>query len=191
MFKGTTFVVTTALSEFGGALLGAALRPAELEVGAVATFNAAPGAIGSSELGNALSGLGTNPLVRNLNSLEEFGTGAGFSGVFDEASGQWLAYPSGSTLLTNGRVPANLVQQFGGHVDVNAALSELLGSSTNRRLGFSMQLDDAGGFAVRWNSGQINIPNPTFPGRTVPENLRQQILDAIQSTTGRGAYSAQ
>jgi len=151
----------------------------------------APNRVGTSELGNALSGLGSNPLTRNLNHLDEFGSGAGFSGVFDPATGKFLAYPSGTTRLANGNAPLNLVSQYGGHGDVNRVLSELLGSTTNNRLGFSMVLDDAGDFAVRFNSRSVNSLNPNFPGRTVPENLRQQILDAIKAATGRGAHSAQ
>lgn len=151
----------------------------------------APNRVGQSELGNALSGLGSNPLTRNLNSLDEFGSGAGFSGVFDVASGKFLAYPSGTTRLANGGTPLNVVARVGGHRDVNRVLSELLGNTSNNRLGFSMTLDDAGDFAVRFNSGQVNIPNPNFVGRTVPESMRQQILDAIKAATGRGAYSTQ
>lgn len=138
-----------------------------------------------------MSGLGSNPLTRNLNSLDEFGSGAGFSGVFDPATGKWLAYPSGSTRLANGGRPLNLVEQYGGHGDVDGALSGLLGNSSSNRLGFSMTLDDAGDFVVGWNSRTINSANPNFPGRTVPENMRQQILDAIKELTGRGAYSGQ
>jgi len=151
----------------------------------------APNRVGQSELGNALSGLGRNPLGRNINTLDEFGSGAGFSGVFDPASGKFLAYPSGTTRLANGGRPLNLVEQFGGHGDVNNALSDLLGNSTTNRLGFSAKLDDVGNFSVRFNSRTINSPNPNFPGRTVPQHLRQQILDAIESTTGRTATSAQ
>lgn len=143
-----------------------------------------------SELGNALTGLGRNPLGRNTNTLAEFGAGAGFSGVMDVESGKFLAYASGETKLANGAVPTNRVPQFGGHQDVNAALSGVLGKSSNNRLGFSMVLDAEGNLAVRFNSG-INSANPNVLARTVPEAMRQQILDAITSATGRKAYSAQ
>ena len=144
--------------------------------------------VGSSELGNALSGLGRNPLGRNLNTLDEFGSGAGFSGVYDVSSGKFLAYPSGGTKLANGGTPLNLVDQFGGHRDVNQALSGLLGNSSSNRLGFSMTLDNAGNFGVGWNSRTINATNPAFPGYTVPEAMRQQVLDAIMQSTGRTAH---
>lgn len=146
-------------------------------------------AVGTSELGNALSGLGANPLGRNINSLEEFGSGAGFSGVYDVQSGKWLAYPSGETRLLNGNTPLNLVPQYQGHVQVNQALSELLGYTSDNRLGYSMLLDDEGNFQMGWNSNTVNTPNPNFPGRTVPESMRQQVLDAIMQTTGRKAYT--
>jgi len=149
------------------------------------SFNAVRG-VGSSELGNALSGLGRNPLGRNLNTLDEFGSGAGFSGVYDVASGKFLAYPSGATRLSSGGTPLNLVEQFGGHADVNRALSGLLGNSSNNRLGFSMVLDDVGNFSVGWNSRTINAVNPGFPGHSVPEVMRQQVREAIMQSTGRG-----
>jgi hypothetical protein len=146
--------------------------------------------VGKSELGNALSDLGTNPLGRNLNRLEEFGQGAGFSGVIDVESAKFLAYASGETKLANGATPLNLVEQIGGHQDVNAALSRVLGNTSANRLGFSMVLDAEGNFAVKFNSG-INSANPNVLVRTVPESMRQQILDAISKSTGRKAYSAQ
>lgn len=143
------------------------------------------GRAGTSELGNALSGLGRNPLGRNINALEEFGSGAGFSGVFDVDSQKFLAYPSGETTLLSGKTPLNLVKQFGGHQDVNDALTKLLGKSSDNRLGFSMKLDDAGNFSLGWNSRTINEPNPNFPGRNVPVEMRQQVLDAIMQHTGK------
>jgi hypothetical protein len=147
--------------------------------------------VGKSELGNALSDLGTNPLGRNLNRLEEFGEGAGFSGVLDVESGKFLAYASGETKLASGAIPANRVAQLGGHADVDAALTGVLGKTSTNRLGFSMVLDAEGNFAVRFNSGTINSVNPNVLNRTVPESMRQQILDAIMKATGRKAYSAQ
>jgi microcystin-dependent protein len=86
-------------------------------------------------------------------------------------------------------MPDNLVSQYGGHGNVNSALNELLGSTSNNRLGFSMTMDNSGSFQVKWNSRTINSPNPNFNGRTVPEGSRQEILDAIKSATGRNAYS--
>ena len=91
--------------------------------------------------------------------------------------------------LINGGVPDILVGQYGGHSAVNNALSEILGNTSNNRLGFSMIMDESGSFQVFWNSRTINTPNPNFVGRTVPESSRQQILDAIMEATGRNAYS--
>jgi len=153
-------------------------------------WNAPENVVGKSELGNALSDLGTNPLGRNLNRLEEFGQGAGFSGVIDVESGKFLAYASGETKLANGAAPLNLVEQFGGHQQVNTALSGVLGNTSTNRLGFSLVLDAEGNFAVRFNSA-LNSANPNVLARTVPESMRQQILDAISKSTGKKAYSAQ
>jgi hypothetical protein len=127
--------------------------------------------------------------VHNATSYSSYPRGSGFSGVYDVESRRFLAYPSGETRLINGGMPDNLVSQFGGHADVNNALNELLGSTSNNRLGFSMIMDNSGSFQVKWNSGTINSPNPNFNGRTVPESSRQEILDAIKSATGRNAYS--
>jgi hypothetical protein len=44
---------------------------------------------------------------------------------------------------------------------------------------------------VRFNSRSINLANPFVRNRTVPEGMRQQILDAISKATGRKASSAQ
>lgn len=106
-------------------------------------------------------------------------------------SGKFLASASGETKLANGGVPLNLVDQFGGHADVNAALGQVLGNTSKNRLGFSMALDEAGSFAVRFNSRTINEVNPHVLNRTVPESMRQQILDAITKSTGKKAYPAQ
>ncbi len=85
-----------------------------------------------------------DPLTKNVNALDEFGTGAGFSGVYDVDSGKFLAHPSGDTLLLNGTKPLNLVDRQGGHQVVNLALSQLLGEDDYNRLGFSMTVDSAG-----------------------------------------------
>ena len=81
--------------------------------------------------------------------------------------------------------PSGLTPFSGGHADVNRTLSGLLENSSNNRLGFSMVLDDAGNLNVGWNSRTINLANPNFPGHTVPESMRQQVLDAIMQSTGR------
>ena len=81
--------------------------------------------------------------------------------------------------------------QFGGHADVNAALSGLLEKTSDSRLGFSMVLDEAGNFKVGFNSRTINSSNPNFEGRKVPLESQQVILDAdaIMKSTGREAYA--
>ena len=70
------------------------------------------------------------------------------------------------------------------------ALSKILNNDSTNRLGFSIVLDEDGDFAVRFNSG-INYRNPNIFERTVPEDQRQSILDAIMNDTGKNAYSAQ
>jgi hypothetical protein len=147
---------------------------------------AAAGRGQSSEFGNALSGIGRNAAGRNLNTLDQFGPGAGFSGVYDVASGKFLAYPSGNTVLLNGATPQNLVAQFGGHATVNNALSDLVGYTSTNRIGFSMVMDDAGNFSLGWNSG-VNARNPSIGVRTAPASVRDQVVNSIKQATGRDA----
>jgi hypothetical protein len=142
-----------------------------------------------SETKGSFTNLGSKPGVVNKTSFDSYPPKSGFSGAYDPESGKFLAYPSGETRLVDGSVPDNLVSQFGGHKAVNDSLSEVLGKTSNNRLGFVMIKDEAGDFAVKWNSGMINNPNPNFPGRTVPESYRKEILDAISEVTGRKAYS--
>ncbi|MCH7725022.1 MAG: hypothetical protein IH991_00875 [Planctomycetes bacterium] len=141
--------------------------------------------VGRSELGNALSGLGSNPLGRNINTLDEFGSGSAFSGVFDPSSSKFLAYPSGSTRLASGGAPINVVPRRGGHGLVNNVLSDLTGATRTNNVGFTMFLDDAGDISVDFLSRSVNGRNPAFRGNVVPESMQPQILDAIRSTTGR------
>jgi hypothetical protein len=145
--------------------------------------------IDTSETRGSITNLGSNPGLHNAATYDMYPRGSGFSGVYDVESNRFLVYPSGETRLRNGDVPDNLVSQYGGHDNVNNALNELLGSTSNNRLGFSMIIDDSGSFRVLWNSRTINSPNPNFDGRTVPEGNRQQIIDAIEEATGRNAYS--
>ncbi len=140
----------------------------------------------SSETADAISGLGPEAVSHNRSAISQYNPGSGFSGVFDPDTGKFLAYPSGETVLTSGDIPANRVRQYGGHRDVNRALSEVDGLNPNR-LGFSMTLDASGEFVVGFNSRQVNLPNPNFEGHTVPGPMRQQILDAIEQATGRKA----
>jgi RHS repeat-associated protein len=144
--------------------------------------------MGTSETNGSFTNLGSNPGAHNSATFDSYPTKSGFSGVYDVETGKWLAYPSGETLLLGGGKPEHLVSQYGGHAVVNAALTEALGKSSLNRLGFSMVIDDVGNFKLGWNSGMINAPNPNFVGRTVPETMRQAILDAIMNVTGRKAY---
>ncbi|MCP4351428.1 MAG: RHS repeat-associated core domain-containing protein, partial [Desulfobacterales bacterium] len=146
--------------------------------------------VGKSETLGSFTNLGSAPKAHNVVSYDSYiRDDAGFSGAYDIETGKWLAYPSGKTKLIGGGIPENLVSPAGGHEDVNLALTELLGSHSNNRLGLVIVFDDAGDFEVRWNSGMINAPNPNFEGRTVPEEYRQQVLNAIMEATGRKAYT--
>lgn len=142
-----------------------------------------------SEVTNAFSSLGRNFSSKNLNTLDEFGSGAAFSGVYNPQSGKFLAYASGETRLATGGVPGNLVPRRGGHAAVNRQFSEILGVSRGDNVGFTMFLDDAGDISVDWLSRSVNGMNRSFDGVVVPQSMRQSILDSISTSTGRGVRS--
>ena len=68
---------------------------------------------------------------------------------------------------------------------VNDVLSGLTGANPRNNLGFTTFLDDAGDISVDFFSRGVNGRNPAFNGNFVPQNMRQQILDAIRDFTGR------
>lgn len=70
------------------------------------------------------------------------------------------------------------------------SLIALLGHESVERLGFYFTKQADGRLAVGFNSGQINVPNPGFDGRTVPPEKRQQILYAITAATGLDAFDS-
>jgi hypothetical protein len=137
------------------------------------------------EARNALSNFKADSAV----TVKDFGEGAGFSGVYNHESGKFLAYPSGQTVLRSGEAPANLVDRYGGHHDVNQVLSRTLGVENRANVGFVAVMKGDGSFGFRWTSRSVNGANPSFTGVQVPEHMRAPIMDAFTRATGRAARS--
>jgi len=130
-----------------------------------------------SETAGGLTNLGRAGSQLDLN---EFSSGQGFSGVYDDATGSILAMPSSRA----SQLPANWVSARGGPGVVNARLSQALGTSSGGRSGFTAFLDEAGGLRVEWLSRSVNgAANPY-----VSEALRPRILEALANATGRATY---
>lgn len=134
---------------------------------------------------NALSNLKGDSAV----TVRDFGEGSGFSGIYHHDSGKFLAYPSGDTVLRSGEIPANRVERYGGHYDVNEVLSRTLNVDPTTNVGFAAVMKEDGSFGFRWTSRSVNGFNPSFEGVQVPEHMRGPILDAFTRATGRAARS--
>jgi hypothetical protein len=134
---------------------------------------------------NALSNLKADSAV----TARDFGEGSGFSGVYNHDSGKFIAYPSGVTTLRSGEVPVNRVGRYGGHYEVNEALSRTLDVNPDTNVGFVAVMKDDGSFGFRWTSRSVNGYNPSFEGVQVPEHMRGPIMDAFTRATGRAARS--
>jgi RHS repeat-associated protein len=138
----------------------------------------------ASEGTNALTNLGEGISAKNAETLGQFPPGSAFSGVANPESGQFLAYPSGGTRLLSGEDPTNLVPRNGGHAMVNSQFSQLTGTAPTTNVGYTIFVNQDGSISFGWRSGSVNGPNPSFPGDTVPEQMRPQIIGPIQQATG-------
>jgi YD repeat-containing protein len=172
----------------GGLLDGSLAASLTQEEGNVAAQEAT---LARSELSNSISNLGGGFAEGNAAALNEFPPGSAFSGVYNPESGRFLAYPSGRTLLADGSIPPNLVPRGGGHAIVNDVFSDLVGADPTSNLGFTLQRQEDGSFAISWLSRSVNGPNPSFVGPIVPEAMRPQVISAIENATGRTVTSVE
>ncbi len=109
------------------------------------------------------------------------GPNTGFSGVYDPTTGKILVRPSGNTRLADGSTPTDLVDQYGGHGELNNQIAQM-GANTDKTLGFVLIYNSPGQLQIRWNSGSVNTPN--YNSRAVPAQFRQQLINTVESSTG-------
>jgi hypothetical protein len=135
----------------------------------------------ASETTGALTNLGGDVSATNRLVLDEFRAGQGFSGVFDEATGSWIAAPS----TRAAEIPQHWVSARGGHAVVSGRLNQVIGPAAGRRAGFTVFLEEDGSLGVEWLSRSVNgRANPL-----VPEDMRPSILEALTGASGRTARS--
>jgi hypothetical protein len=72
---------------------------------------------------------------------------------------------SSQSVLRSGEIPANRVDRYGGHDDVNQVLSRTLGVESRTNVGFVAVMKGDGSFGFRWTSRSINGRNPAFGHR--------------------------
>jgi len=119
----------------------------------------------------------TAPRASLAGVLEGHPAGQGFTGVFDSATGRIGLSPSSADAV----LPRGFVPRAGGHANV----SQALGGNAANHSGFAAILEQNGTLRVTWRSGTLN----NTPGNLVPENLRPQIIRAIEQQTGRTVSS--
>lgn len=114
--------------------------------------------------------------------FDEFTPGSGFSGVYDPDSRRFSLSPSqeNTSLRSGGKVP-NRVPRRGGHARVNNAF----GRNTGGAFGFTLLLQGDGSLEVNWLSRSVNTRNGHSRDGMVPEERREEIMNAIRRTTGR------
>lgn len=124
-----------------------------------------------TETAGGLTNLGRGS-ARGPSFFDDFNAGQGFSGVYDEATGSILAFPSG---------PGGVVPRRGGHAAVNQRLTQAVGAPGGQRAVFPAILQSDGSLQVQWLSRSVNGAATPY----VPESLRPAILEALRATSGR------
>jgi len=122
-----------------------------------------------NETAGGLTNLGRGS-ARGPAFFDDFSAGQGFSGVYDEATGSILAFPSG---------PGGVVPRRGGHAAVNQRLTDVVGAPGGQRAGFTAILQTDGSLQVQRLSRSVN------PSGHVPASLRPAIIDALAEISGR------
>ena len=114
--------------------------------------------------------------------LPQYVPGSGFSGVYNPATGQWVAKASGDASLVSGQ-PIRTVPRRGGHAPAEANLMARIGiTDTSGNVGFVLLREEGNILRIRWNSGQINLRN--FGNSAAPLEYRAAIRESIQRETG-------
>ncbi|MBX2798630.1 MAG: hypothetical protein KTR31_13195 [Myxococcales bacterium] len=131
--------------------------------------------------GDKVTLTGRNPENSVGDILPLYNDGAGFSGAYDPATGDWVALASGNASLKSGdRI--STVSQYGGHGAARNDLVSRSGTSNTRAFVGFVLIWKGDHIQIRWNSRTINQTN--FGNRTAPMEHRQAIMDAIKADSG-------
>lgn len=123
-----------------------------------------------------------NAEIAAADVLPRYNVGAGFSGAYNPATGQWIALASGNATLVSGD-PVQTVDQYGGHGAAEDALTARTGiRDRSRNVGFVLVWQGNNTVRILWNSRTINERN--FNDRAAPDWARAPIREAIARETG-------
>jgi hypothetical protein len=170
----TGFIAGGAAAGLSSGLSAGATTTAESITNVATTAETAPTATAQVVTDTGANQVPTAAETASLaNVLDGHPAGQGFSGVYDASTGDVLIAPS----TADSEVPEGWVPRSGGHADVSAAL----GGDAGNHSGFAVILQEDSSLNITWTSGTLNPP----PDYVVPPDLRQTIIDAVQSATGR------
>jgi hypothetical protein len=148
---------------------------------------------GKSETTNSLTNLGKDFSSHNSSVLKDFtpvpnptrSNQTIFSGVFDPKTNTFLTKPSGSTKLSNGGIPEDLVQPRGGHREIQSLFSETNPNiDTSQTVGFTIYYREKGRLDVAFFSRGINSNNFKELKGYAPEHLQEAAVKSLNQSTG-------
>ncbi len=148
---------------------------------------------GENETTNSLTNLGKDFSSHNSSVLKDFtpipnptrSNQTIFSGVFDPKTNTFLTKPSGSTKLSNGDIPEDLVQPRGGHREIQNILSETNPNiDTSQTVGFTIYYREQGRLDVAFFSRGINLGNFSQLKGYTPGYLQEAAVKLLNQSTG-------
>ncbi|MEM7372551.1 MAG: RHS repeat-associated core domain-containing protein [Bacteroidota bacterium] len=109
-------------------------------------------------------------------SFDDVTDNTGFSGVMDDATGEFGLFESDT----------DLIPKYGGHNDVNTLLNEALAKANkldpgSKRTGFTV-IKQGNNLEVRFNSRSVNGPNHNL--HTAPYEFQKKVFDAVKNKYG-------
>jgi RHS repeat-associated protein len=114
----------------------------------------------------------TSSVQENQAAIDALKPGDGMSGIYDPATGRFIALPSGDSV-------GALLPRLGGHATLNVAA---FGDSTSS-VAFTAIVQEDGSLELTWLSRGVNGRN--FGDVIAPASEQQQIIRAVARATGR------
>jgi hypothetical protein len=148
---------------------------------------------GENETINSLTNLGKDFSSHNSSVLKDFTPTPNptrsnqtiFSGVFDPKTNTFLTKPSGSTKLSNGSIPEDLVEPRGGHREILKLFSETNPNvDIHQAVGFTVYYREKGKLEVAFFSRGINAINFRGLAGYAPESLQKSAIKTLIESTG-------